>query len=121
MKTIRLVNPELALAYDMKEAFFKIYEQNSKFAAEMYFDQWRAWVADEGCRELKIRAGKLQERLDKILSWYDYPMTNAFAEGLNSQIQKVKADGCGFTNVDNFTDFCYFRFGRLDIEFDDKV
>ena len=58
--------------------------------------------------------------MDKILSWYDHPVTNAFAEGLNSKIQKVKADGCGFTNVRNFINLCYFRFGDLDIDLTDK-
>ena len=119
-RTIRLVNPELALAYDMKEAFYRIYEQEDKDAAKEFFDGWSEWVINDGCRELKIRARKLREKMDKILSWYDHPVTNAFAEGLNSKIQKVKADGCGFTNVRNFINLCYFRFGELDIDLTDK-
>ena len=114
-RTIRLVNPKLALAYDMKESFCRIYEQEDKDDAREFFRKWHEWVIEEGCRELKIRAKRLSEKIDKILSWYDYPVTNAFAEGLNSKIQKVKADGCGFTNVENFISFCYFRFGDLDL------
>ncbi len=118
LKNISLANPELMLAYDMKEAFFKLYEQENKDDAEAFFHFWESWVIDEGCRELKIRAKKLEEKLDKILAYYDFRCTNAYAEGLNSKIQKTKADGCGFTNLDNFINFCYFRYGNLQIEFD---
>jgi len=118
LNTISLVNPELMLAYDMKESFFRIYEQKSKDYAEAFFLHWKYWVMTEGCRELKIRVKKLEEKLDKILAYYDHKYTNAFAEGLNSRIQKTKADGCGFTNLDNFINFCYFRYSNLRIDFD---
>ncbi len=119
-ETIRMVNPELALAYDMKESFCRIYEQDDKGAAMEFFKGWYDWVIEDGCREMRIRAKKLHEKIGKIVSWYDHPVTNAFAEGLNSKIQKVKADGCGFTNVENFIDLCYFRFGNLDISLTER-
>lgn len=115
LETIRLVNPELALAYDMKEAFCMLYEQESKDEAYVYFMKWWDWVSNDGPRELKKRATMLYENLDKIISWYDYQMTNAFAEGVNSQIQKIKADGCGYTNVNNFIMVCFLKLGNLDI------
>lgn len=116
LETIRLVNPELALAYDMKETFFLLYEQDCKEDAIIFFNTWWEWVSNEGPMELKKRAMLLSENLDKILSWYDYPMTNAFAEGVNSKIQKIKADGCGYTNVDNFIMVCFLKLGDLDID-----
>ena len=116
LETIRLVNPELALAYDMKETFFLLYEQDCKEDAIVFFNAWWEWVSNEGPMELKKRAMLLSENLDKMLSWYDYPMTNAFAEGVNSKIQKIKADGCGYTNVDNFIMVCFLKLGDLDID-----
>lgn len=116
MDSIRLVNPELALAYDMKETLFSLYEQAGKEQALRFFHDWWEWVSNEGPMELKKRAMLLSEKLDKILSWYDYQMTNAFAEGVNSKIQKIKADGCGYTNVGNFVMVCFLKLGNLDID-----
>ena len=117
LEKIRMINPHLALAYDMKEAFFRIYEQSCKEAALEYFHQWHDWVMEEGCRVLRVRAEKLCKKIDRILSWYDHPMTNGFAEGLNSRIQKIRSESCGFTNVDNFIRLCYYKLGGLTMDF----
>lgn len=72
---------------------------------------------EEGCRVLRVRAEKLCKKIGNILTWYDYPLTNGFAEGLNAKIQKIRAESCGFTNVDNFIRLCYYKLGNLEIEF----
>jgi len=117
MREIRLSYPEVAQAYDMKEEFCRLYECTDKQDARQFFKEWFEWVFECGPPEFRKRAKLYREKLDKILSWFDCPVSNAVAESVNSMIQKTKAAACGYTNLGNFISMCLFRFGRLSIRF----
>jgi transposase len=42
-------------------------------------------------------------------------ITNAMAEGLNSRIQWIKRQACGFRNRERFRNAIYFHLGGLEL------
>ncbi len=43
-----------------------------------------------------------QEFIENILNYVKHKITNAFAEGINSKIQHIKATARGFRNFENY-------------------
>lgn len=117
LSDIRLNNPELALAYDMKEEFCEVLECGGMYEAQAAFEEWYAWVTVQGCDEMVKRAERFKEKIDRILAWFDHRVNNGVAEGINSKIQKTKDAAYGYPNLDHFASMCMFRFGNLVIAF----
>lgn len=117
LERIRLCNPELALAYDMKESFCEILELDNKTEAEALLDAWIEWAVNEGCEPMAERAEKFAMKKNRILAWFDHRINNGVAEGINSKIQKTKAAAYGYPNLDHFAAMCMYRFGNLVIAF----
>lgn len=117
LSNIRLNNPELALAYDMKEEFCEVLECADMYEAQEAFEEWYAWVMIQGCQEMRERAERFKLKIDRILAWFDHRVNNGVAEGINSKIQKTKDAAYGYPNLDHFASMCMFRFGNLVIAF----
>lgn len=117
LKEIRVNNLELALAYDMKEAFCEILDNTDMFEAQVDLEEWFAWVRVQGCPEMVKRAEIFLSKANRILAWFDHRVNNGVAEGINSKIQKTKSAAYGYSNVVNFSTMCMFRFGNLVIAF----
>lgn len=67
---------------------------------------------------MRVAANSIYVRREGILSWFDNPISNGFAEGMNSLIQTTKRVARGYRNLDNFAYMIYLRNGHLDISFD---
>ena len=117
LSSIRLNNPELALAYDMKEEFCEVLECSDMYEAQTAFEEWYAWVAVQGCEEMVERAKRFKLKIGRILAWFDHRVNNGVAEGINSKIQKTKDAAYGYPNLNHFASMCMFRFGNLVIAF----
>jgi len=115
LENIRMNNPELALAFDMKEAFCNIFLNDDVCEALAEFGSWYSWVNECGCKEMKERARKFAEKLDRILAWFDHRVNNGTAEAINSKIKKTKAQACGYSDLRNFNAICMFRHGNLTV------
>jgi len=115
LEKIRLNNPELALAFDMKEAFCNILDNTDMYEAQAEFEEWYAWVMTEGCIEMKERARKFMAKVKRIMAWFDHRVNNGTAEGINSMIKKTKSQACGYSNLRNFISMCLFRHGKLTV------
>lgn len=115
MMNIRIYNPELALAFDQKEEFCGVLEADTKEQAMVLFNIWYKDVMLHGTEEMKKKAELFELKIDRIMCWFKHKITNGYAEGLNSMIQKTKNAAFGFRNVQNFIDLLYFRYGRLPV------
>ncbi len=115
MKNIRMVLPELAVAYDLKEEFRLVFEHKTRKGGKEAFEKWYGRVLESGIKELIKKAESMMERLDDILPWFTHRISNGGAEGLNNKIQKIKSDAYGFRHPKNFMDFIYFRKARIPI------
>lgn len=113
LRNIRLNNPEMALAYDMKEAFQDIITRKDPNIMRNSILAWADWVELEGHELLKKKAQRFREKIDRILAWTRHPISNSVSEGVNKNIQDIRRQACGFTDVQTFFDMIFLRQGNL--------
>ncbi len=104
--------------YRLKNVLGSIYDYPDKQTAEVYLDLWYADVLRFGHKEMNRAAESIMQRKEGILAWYDNPISNGYAEGINSMIQTTKRIAFGHSNVENFMMLAYLRNGNLKIVFD---
>lgn len=90
------VYPELAVPYQLKEAFRDIYESGNRYIAEEKFHCW--------CELIPANLEPFLAVRDTVLNWYaeifnyfDYPYTNAITESINNIIKSIEKAGRGYT------------------------
>ena len=64
---------------------------------------------------IKERARMIKNNLPSILTYFKHRISNAAAEGLNSEIQTVKANTRGYRSFDGFRNSILFYCGGLDM------
>lgn len=89
--------PKLKTAYELKESFFRIYDCDSREAAERAFRQWIISIPiGQDFNGWRMLASTVRRRKHEIFSYFDTPYTNAFVEGLNSVIRSISDEGRGY-------------------------
>jgi len=98
LAVVRQVIPELAVAYDVKEAFYRIYDDPDKASAMRAFEAWENSLPDEleGFRSL---AKTVHNHYEDIFAYWDSPsrITNAYTEGLNGLTKVANRMGRGYS------------------------
>jgi transposase len=104
-----------ARAWAMKELAMSLWEYRSRTWAMKAWCRWLCWA--QRCRmEPMVKVGgTVKNHLWGILNAVILKVTNARSEGLNSQIQKLKARACGYRNRDRFRRAIMFHLGGLDL------
>lgn len=116
MEEIRLRSTELALAFDLKEEFFDLFDRTfTKKQARSAFFRWYNRCRGSKIPEMADVAGRMFKRLNDILRWFDHHISNAVSEGMNSIYKKIKSAAYGYKNPAHLVDMCLFRKGRLGI------
>lgn len=115
LREIRAYNPELALAYDLKEEFFEFFDAEDKREARSKFFSWRNRAVSSGIPEMVDFARRMMSRLNEILRWFSHKISNGVAEGLNNVYKKIKSAAYGFRKPENLIRMCMFRKGNLTI------
>lgn len=91
--------PDLYLAWQLKEAYYAIYDATTKEEAR---ERMRAWPATVPPRlrtaaAFKDAVNALENWEEEILAYWDHPATNAYTESLNNQIRSVERQGRGYS------------------------
>jgi transposase len=90
------INEPLAVAYYMKEDLRQIWEQESKFQARLFLEEWVEMADSSGIRMLEKFANTLREHKEEILNFYSYPISTGPLEGINTKINVLKRQAYGF-------------------------
>lgn len=98
LSVVRSKLPALGQAYDLKEAFYRIYDCKTKEAAQQAFDNWKAAVP----REMKGFAGLVKtvhNHYDDIFAYWDAPisLTNGYTEAMNGVAKVANRMGRGYS------------------------
>ena len=88
--------PELAVAYKLKEDFYAIYEM-SKAEATLAFDAYAEEVPTELKHDFKVLLTAMKNWREGILAFFDYPITNAYTESLNRVAKEINRAGRGYS------------------------
>lgn len=102
LEAVFAVQPEIAVAWAMKEAFAAIYEAADRADAERRLDTWEHNLAAADVKELSDCWRNLNQWRDEILNYFDDRQTNGYAEGITNKIKVMKRRSYGFTNRDRY-------------------
>ena len=87
------LNPEIGLAYWLKEAFAHIYQAADRKDAQQQLEIWAHHIHQAGLPELTNLWRTLKPWADQILNYHDDPQTNGYAEGITNKIKVLKRRG----------------------------
>lgn len=89
--------PMLAMAYEIKEAGYRIYDAETRDDAHAAFEEWRASIP----QEMKGAFGDFERAWrnwrEEILAYFDCRATNAYTESLNNLIRTTNRVGRGYS------------------------
>lgn len=100
LEIVRRVIPDLAVAYDFKEAFYGIYDDPSKESAMRAFEAWEnSLPADDALDGFRSLAKTVHNHYEDIFAYWDSPsrITNAYTEGLNGLTKVANRMGRGYS------------------------
>jgi transposase len=87
----------------------------SEEEAREYFKGWYFSATHSQLQPVIDVAKMIKRHIENIITYFTYRVSNAFAEGMNSVIQQVKATARGFRNFENYRTAILFFCGGLDM------
>ena len=112
-RDLRSLGLETMKVWALKEAFRPFFACPDVKAGEAFFHRWHAAVQRLGNAPLCEVAQRFLNHLPGLFAYLRQRVTNAEAEGMNSQIQRIKANARGFKGGGNFRIAILFFLGRL--------
>lgn len=97
-----MLNQPLAAAYYMKEDLRRVWEQRNKEDARRLLASWIRRAEGSGIRMLKKFAHTLARHRNRILAYYDYPISTGPLEGTNTKIRVLQRQAYGFRDTEFF-------------------
>ncbi|WP_295401823.1 ISL3 family transposase [uncultured Thiocystis sp.] len=99
LEVVRQKIPELAQAYDFKEAFFQIYDEPDKASAMRAFEAWENTLPENELEKFRGLVKTVHNHYDSIFAYWDSPaqITNAYTECLNGLIKLSNRMGRGYS------------------------
>lgn len=102
-------------AWAVKESFRKLWEAISESEAVTFWKRWFFWATHSRLKPIQKVAKMLKRHLKNILTYFQHPITNAVAEGINNKIQSIKKMAYGFRNYEHFKTAIFFHCGGLNL------
>jgi len=112
---LRQSDLKVARAWALKERFRDVWNIQDPEVLRLALQLWRRRAMRSGLSPIKRAARTLKRHLEEIINACAWGVTNALAESLNSRIQWLKRQACGFRNVERFRMAIYFHLGKLDM------
>lgn len=96
-------HPELATGWQLKEGFRAIYElAGSHEDAAAMLERWIELAASSAIPEFEKLARNLIGWRAELLAYFDYRITNGYAEGITNRIKVIKRQAYGVPSFDSF-------------------
>lgn len=106
---------KVARACAIKEFFRHFWTYTYAGCAEQHFNKWYSWAIRSRLEPIKAKARMIKSHLPNLLTYFQHPISNAVAEGLNSKIQTVKSNARGYRSFDGFRNSILFYCGGLNM------
>lgn len=110
---LRRSSLKTARAWALRESVAGLWGYIYEGAARNFFLRWYGWACRCRLEPVKKVARMMKSRLDNILTYLRFPITNSVAEGINSKIQWIKQTARGFRNRESFKTAILFHCGKL--------
>ena len=112
---LRNSNLRTAKAWSMKETAMQIWEYVRRSYVHKNLCEWISWVMHSKIEPMKKVALMIRKHMWGIINAVIMKADNGHAESINSKIQKIKRQSCGFRNRERFRNAIYFHLGGLDL------
>lgn len=92
--------PEIAVAYNLKESFYAIYDAPTKEDGGKRLDAWRESVPERmkrGKKSFQPLITATENWQDEILAFYDHPITNGYTEAWNGVVKVINRNARGYS------------------------
>lgn len=92
--------PDIAIAHNLKELFYLIYEMPTREDAEALLDEWLDMIPADICKgksDFKPLVTIFKEWRKEIMNYFDYPITNGYTEALNGVAKVMNRQGRGYS------------------------
>lgn len=106
---------ETAKVWAFKENFREFFACHTEYGARLFFTRWYEAALVLGNVHLRKVADMLKRHLPGLLAYVRHRVTKGIAEGLNGQIQLIKASARGYRQFPNFRVAILFFLGKLDL------
>lgn len=111
---LKEVNQTLYEVYLLKESFLGIFDSyTSKKIARKKIFSWLREIFKTAYDHLKRFARSIIKRIRNILNWFDCPISNGKAEGINNVIKTLLKRAYGYKNFEYFRMKVLQKCGRL--------
>lgn len=102
-------------AWAIKQNFLRFWDHVYARSAGEFFRDWYSWAVRSQLTPIRQKAKMLKVHLDRLLSYFRHPITNAVSEGFNSRIQSIKHAARGFRSIRNYRNRILFTCGGLEL------
>ncbi len=109
-------NLKTGKAWAMKTLFRDFWTLTNHEEAREFFDAWLLSVKEIAAQPLVKVAQMLERNIDRILTYFQNPISNGVSEGLNSKIQIIKSAARGFHSFMSYRTRILFYCGRLEMK-----
>jgi transposase len=96
------LNESLSAAYYLKEALRTLWKKSGKLTASLAMHDWYHQAMSSGVRVLQTFARMLLANKDKLLAWYDHPISSGKMEGTNNKIKTMQRMHYGLRDKEFF-------------------
>jgi len=89
--------PELGMAHDLKEAFFDLWNAESRAEAESLYQDWQARISPGLQAAFQPLLTAMSNWHEEIFAFFDHPVTNSYTEALNGLLRLATRQGRGYS------------------------
>jgi transposase len=114
-ESLRELELKTGRAWAIKELLRELWLCRTKEEGQQHFDKWYSWASRSRLEPIKKAARTLKTHLEQVLNYFTHRLTNAVSEGLNSVIERLKQQACGYRNDENLRIAILFHCGGLDL------
>ena len=100
-------------AWAIKESFRDIWSCTTEEDAEAFFKKWFWWATHSRLEPIRQAAHTIKNHWEGVVNAIVHKVSNACTEGLNSKLETIKRDACGFRSKERFRIAALFHCGGL--------
>ena len=114
-KALSASTTKTARAWKAKEMLRTLWKCEDEADASAYFKAWCREAMATRLEPVKKVVRMLRTHWDNIVTYFRHHLCNAAAEGINSRIQQLIQQACGYRNRDRFKRDVLFHLGGLNL------
>jgi len=112
---LRSANLQTGRGWSLKATAMDLWHYSTRGWAKKAWRWWIGWAMRSRLEPMKKVARMVRNHLNGILNAIIHKVTNAGSESINSKIQWIKRQACGFRNRSRFRTAIFFHCGGLDL------